>query len=211
MVVEKVLLKQNHKEAKEIALALELFTKGSFNIFAKQTNVEIDNRLVYYDIMELGEQLMPAGMLVILDNIYNRISSNRKKGIKTYIYIDEIYLLFKYQNTSTFISELWKRIRKYGGCATGISQNVEEILNRESSKSMIANSEVLIILNQSPTDRARLKKELNFAENELSYITNAEAGTGLIKAKNSIIPFSNQFPKDTELYNLMTTKLDEIN
>ena len=128
MVVEKVLLKQNHKEAKEIALALELFTKGSFNIFAKQTNVEIDNRLVCYDIMELGEQLMPAGMLVILDNIYNRISSNRKKGIKTYIYIDEIYLLFKYQNTSTFISELWKRIRKYGGCATGISQNVEEIL-----------------------------------------------------------------------------------
>ena len=114
----KILLKQKDKEAKEIALALELFTKGSFNIFAKQTNVEIDNRLVCFDIMELGEQLMPVGMLVVLDNIYNRISSNRKKGRKTYIYIDEIYLLFKYENTATFICELWKRIRKYGGCAT---------------------------------------------------------------------------------------------
>ena len=206
----KVLLRQKERGAKEIALAIELFTKGSFNTFAKQTNVEINNRLVCFDIMELGEQLMPVGMLVILDNIYNRISSNRKKGRKTYIYIDEIYLLFKYEYTSKFISELWKRIRKYGGCATGISQNVEEILAQPASKSMIANSEMLILLNQSQTDIRKLEEDLKFSENEVTYITNANAGEGIIKAKNSIIPFSNQFPKDTELYKLMTTKFDEV-
>ena len=204
------LLKQDEKGAKDIALAIELFTKGSFNTFAKQTNVEINNRLVCFDTLELGEQLKPVAMFVILDNIYNRISRNRKKGRKTYIYVDEIYLLFQYPNTIAFMSQLWKRIRKYGGCATGISQNVEEILLNDKAKTMIANSEVLIVLNQSPTDRDRLIEKLKFTENEMSYITNAEAGTGIIKVKNSKIPFSNQFPKDSQLYKLMTTKLTEV-
>ena len=204
-----VLLKQNEREAKEIALALELFTKGSLNTFSKQTNVETNNRLVCYDIIDLGEQLTPIGMLVILDNIINRISKNRKTGKRTYIFIDEIYLLFKYKYTSEFIYKLWKRIRKYGGCATGITQNVEELLENDKARLMLANSELIIMLNQSSTDRERLAKLLNISEMEMAYITNVGSGEGLIRVRNSLIPFRNKFPKDTELYRLMTTKFGE--
>ena len=205
----KVLLEQSEPEAKEIALALELFTKGSLNTFAKPTNVETNNRLICYDIIDLGEQLMPIGMLVILDSILNRISRNRKKGKTTYIFIDEIYLLFKYEYTSRFIFELWKRIRKYGGCATGITQNVEELLRNDKARLMLANSELIIMLNQSATDRMELAKLLNISEMEMTYITNAGTGEGLIRVRNSLIPFRNKFPKNTRLYKLMTTKLEE--
>ena len=149
-------------------------------------------------------------MLVILDNILNRISRNRKKGKRTYIFIDEIYLLFKYEYTSRFIYELWKRIRKYGGCATGITQNIEELLSNEKARLMLRNSELIILLNQSPTDRKELAELLKLSETEENYITNVGIGEGLIKVKNSIIPFKNKFPKDTKLYKLMTTKLSEI-
>ena len=149
-------------------------------------------------------------MLVILDNILNRISRNRKKGKRTYIFIDEIYLLFKYEYTSRFIYELWKRIRKYGGCATGITQNIEELLSNEKARLMLGNSELIILLNQSPTDRKELAELLKLSETEENYITNIGIGEGLIKVKNSIIPFKNKFPKDTKLYKLMTTKLSEI-
>lgn len=149
-------------------------------------------------------------MLVILDNILNRISRNRKKGKRTYIFIDEIYLLFKYEYTSRFIYELWKRIRKYGGCATGITQNIEELLSNEKARLMLGNSELIILLNQSPTDRKELAELLKLSETEENYITNVGIGEGLIKVKNSIIPFKNKFPKDTKLYKLMTTKLSEI-
>ena len=152
---------------------------------------------------------MPIGMLVILDSILNRISRNRETGKTTYIFIDEIYLLFKYEYTSRFIFELWKRIRKYGGCATGITQNVEELLLNEKARLMLANSELIIMLNQSATDRMELAKLLNISEMEMSYITNAVAGEGLIRVRNSLIPFKNKFPKDTQLYKLMTTKLEE--
>lgn len=204
-----VLLQQNEEEAKDIALALELFTKGSLNTFSKQTNVETNNRLICYDIIDLGEQLTPIGMLVILDSILNRISRNRKKGRRTYIFIDEIYLLFQYQYTSEFINKLWKRIRKYGGCATGITQNIEEILLNDKARLMLANSELIIMLNQSATDREKLADLLNISEMEKTYITNVSSGEGLIKVRNSLIPFRNKFPKDTELYKLMTTKLEE--
>ena len=149
-------------------------------------------------------------MLVILDNILNRISRNRKKGKRTYIFIDEIYLLFKYEYTSRFIYELWKRIRKYGGCATGITQNIEELLSNEKARLMLGNSELIILLNQSPTDRKELAELLKLSETEENYITTVGIGEGLIKVKNSIIPFKNKFPKDTKLYKLMTTKLSEI-
>ncbi len=149
-------------------------------------------------------------MLVILDNILNRISRNRKKGKRTYIFIDEIYLLFKYEYTSRFIYELWKRIRKYGGCATGITQNIEELLSNEKARLMLGNSELIILLNQSPTDRKELAELLKLSETEENYITNVGIGEGLIKVRNSIIPFKNKFPKDTKLYKLMTTKLNEI-
>ena len=179
------------------------------NTFSKQTNVEVNNRLICYDIIDLGEQLTQIGMLVILDNIINRISRNRKKGKRTYIFIDEIYLLFKYRYTAEFIYKLWKRIRKYGGCATGITQNVEELLQNKEARLMLANSELIIMLNQASTDREQLASLLNISEMEMGYITNASSGEGLIKVKSSLIPFRNKFPKDTELYKLMTTKFDE--
>lgn len=204
-----LLLKQEEKDAKDIALALELFTKGSLNTFSKQTNVETSNRLICYDIIDLGEQLTPIGMLVILDSVLNRISKNRKKGKRTYIFIDEIYLLFKYQYTSEFVYKLWKRIRKYGGCATGITQNIEEILDNKDARLMLSNSELIIMLNQSASDRERLADLLNISEMEMKYITNVSSGEGLIRVRNSLIPFRNRFPKDTELYALMTTKLEE--
>lgn len=204
-----VLLKQEEKEARDIALALELFTKGSLNTFSKQTNVETDNRLICYDIIDLGEQLLPMGMLVILDSILNRISKNRKSGKRTYIFIDEIYLLFKYQYTTNFVYALWKRIRKYGGCATGITQNISEILSNEKSSTMLSNSELIIMLNQSTTDREELTRFLNISDMEKVYITNVASGEGLIRVRSSLIPFKNKFPKDTELYKLMTTKIEE--
>lgn len=148
-------------------------------------------------------------MLVILDSILNRISTNRRKGKRTYIFIDEIYLLFKYKYTSEFIYKLWKRIRKYGGSATGITQNVEELLENDKARLMLANSELIIMLNQSATDRERLADILNISEMEMTYITNVGSGEGLIRVRNSLIPFRNKFPKDTELYKLMTTKLEE--
>lgn len=148
-------------------------------------------------------------MLVILDSILNRIAMNRKKGKRTYIFIDEIYLLFKYKYTSEFIYKLWKRIRKYGGCATGITQNVEELLENDKARLMLANSELIIMLNQSATDRERLSEILNISEMEKGYITNVGSGEGLIRVRNSLIPFRNKFPKDTQLYRLMTTKFNE--
>lgn len=204
-----LLLRQPEEEAKDIALALELFTKGSLNTFSKQTNVEVNNRLICYDIIDLGEQLTPIGMLVILDNILNRIAMNRKNGKRTYIFIDEIYLLFKYKYTTEFIYKLWKRIRKYGGCATGITQNVEELLNAEKARLMLANSELIIMLNQSATDRERLAEILNISEMEKVHITNVGSGEGLISIRSSLIPFRNKFPKNTKLYKLMTTKFNE--
>ncbi len=204
-----VLLKQQEPEAKDIALALELFTKGSLNTFSKQTNVETNNRLICYDIIDLGEQLTPIGMLVILDSILNRIAMNRTKGKRTYIFIDEIYLLFKYKYTSEFIYKLWKRIRKYGGCATGITQNVEELLENDKARLMLANSELIIMLNQSATDRERLSEILNISEMEKTFISNVDSGEGLIRVRSSLVPFKNKFPKDTELYKLMTTKFEE--
>lgn len=204
-----VLLRQTEREAKEIALALELYTKGSLNTFSKQTNVETSNRIICYDIIDLGEQLLPLGMLVVLDSILNRISKNREKGKRTYIFIDEIYLLFQYEHTAQFVATLWKRIRKYGGCATGITQNIEEILSKETSSTMLSNSELIIMLNQSTTDKDKLAEFLNISETEQSYITNVASGEGLIRIRNSLIPFRNKFPKDTELYRLMTTKIEE--
>ena len=205
-----ILLQQKEKEAKEIALALELFTKGSLNTFASQTNIEINNRILCYDINSLGDNLRPVGMLVLLDNILNRISLNRQKGKSTYIFIDEIYLLFRYSYTAEFIEKLWKRIRKYGGFATGITQNIQEVLASSTASIMLSNRELLIMLNQSAIDGDLLAENLKLSDMEKSYITNVSSGEGLIKVKNSFIPFKNKFPKDTELYKLMTTKLSDL-
>ena len=203
------LLKQSEPEAKEIALAIELFTHGSLNTFAKQTNVDTDNRLICYDILDLGKQLMPIGMLVVLDSILNRITQNRAKGKNTYIFIDEIYLLFQHEYSANFLFTLWKRVRKYGAFATGITQNVDDLLQSHTARTMLANSEFIIMLNQASTDRLKLAELLNISDLQMSYITNVEAGHGLIKVGSSLVPFENKFPKNTRLYKLMTTKPGE--
>ena len=203
------LLKQDEPEAKEIALAIELFTNGSLNTFAKHTNVDTNNRLICYDILDLGKQLMPIGMLVVLDSILNRITQNRAKGRNTFIFIDEIYLLFQHEYSANFLFTLWKRVRKYGAYATGITQNVDDLLQSHTARTMLANSEFIIMLNQASTDRLELAKLLNISDLQMSYITNVEAGHGLIKVGSSLVPFANKFPKNTKLYKLMTTKPGE--
>ena len=150
-------------------------------------------------------------MLVILDNILNRITKNRKNGKRTYIFIDEIYLLFRYKYTTDFVYTLWKRIRKYGGCATGITQNVQEILANEKASLMLSNSELIIMLNQSATDREQLASLLKISETEQAHINNVSSGEGLMKVRNSLIPFKNKFPKNTKLYRLMTTRFEDKN
>ena len=203
------LLRQNEIEAKEIALAIELFTNGSLNTFAKPTNVDSNNRLICYDILELGKQLQPIGMLVVLDNILNRITRNRATGRKTHVFIDEIYLLFQHEYSANFLFTLWKRVRKYGADCTGITQNVDDLLQSHTARTMLANSEFIIMLNQASTDRLELAKLLNISEIQMNYITNVEEGNGLIKIGNALIPFVNKFPKNTKLYKLMTTKFGE--
>lgn len=204
------LKKQPEALGKELALEIELYAKGSLNTFAQQTNVDTQNRLICYDIHELGNDLMTVGMLVVLDNIMNRIAQNREDGKKTFIFIDEIYLLFQHQYSSAFLYRLWKRIRKYGGSCTGLTQNVEDVLQSQQARALIANSEFLVMLNQSSTDRPVLAKLLNIPDSQLSYITGAKPGHGLLKVGSALIPFANDFPKDTMLYRLMTTNQDEV-
>ena len=203
------LLRQSEIEAKEIALAIELFTNGSLNTFAKTTNVNTNNRLICYDILDLGKQLQPIGMLVVLDSILNRITKNRANGRRTHTFIDEIYLLFQHEYSANFLFTLWKRVRKYGADCTGITQNVDDLLQSHTARTMLANSEFIIMLNQSSTDRLELAKLLNISELQMNYITNVEAGCGLIKIGSSLIPFINKFPRNTKLYKLMTTKPGE--
>ena len=203
------LLRQEEPEAREVALAIELFTKGSLNTFAQPTNVDIDNRFIVYDIKDLGRQLKTVGMLVVLDAIFNRITRNNNQGKNTWLVIDEIYLLFANEYSANFLFEMWKRVRKYGAFCTGITQNVEDLLQSHTARTMLSNSEFLLMLNQAGSDRFELAKLLNISDTQLSYITNAEAGKGLLKCAGSIVPFEDKFPMDTKLYSLMTTKPDE--
>lgn len=168
-----------------------------------------EKTIIAYDIRELGEQLMPLGMLVTLDSIFNRVIQNWKKGKTTWIFADEFYLLFRYQYSADFFYRLYKRIRKYQGFVTGLTQNVEELLKSDTARLMLANSEFLILLNQATTDRDELASLLNISENQLSYITNVGAGKGLIRCSGNLVPFENSFPKNTKLYRLMTTKPGE--
>ena len=200
------LLRQPEPEARDVALAIELFTEGSLNTFAKPTNVDTDSRILCYDIRDLGRQLLPVGMLVVLDSIFNRVIRNRQQGRNTWIYIDEIYLLFQHEYSANFLFTLWKRVRKYRACCTGITQNVDDLLQSHTARTMLANSEFLVMLNQAATDRVELARLLSISDNQLSYITNVESGRGLIKCGSAIVPFMDNFPKHTRLYKLMTTR-----
>ncbi|MCY9663689.1 ATP-binding protein [Paenibacillus alginolyticus] len=204
------MLKQAEPEAHDIALAIELFTSGSLNTFAQLTNVNVHNRLICYDILDLGKQLLPIGMLVVLDNILNRITQNRARGKNTFIFIDEIYLLFQHEYSANFLFTLWKRVRKYGAFCTGITQNVDDLLQSHTARTMLANSEFIVMLNQASTDRMELAELLNISDLQLSYITNVDAGNGLMKVGSSLVPFTDKFPRNTKLYRLMTTKLGEL-
>ena len=178
-------------------------------ISASKNNIRKGVVVICYDILDLGKQLMPIGMLVVLDSILNRITQNRAKGKNTFIFIDEIYLLFQHEYSANFLFTLWKRVRKYGAYATGITQNVDDLLQSHTARTMLANSEFIVMLNQASTDRLELAKLLNISDTQLSYITNVDAGHGLIKVGSSLVPFANKFPKNTKLYKLMTTKPGE--
>ena len=203
------LLRQTEPEARDVALAIELFTEGSLNTFAKPSNVDTNSRILCYDIRDLGKQLLPVGMLVVLDSVFNRVIRNRQLGRNTWVYVDEIYLLFQHEYSANFLFTLWKRVRKYGACCTGITQNLDDLLQSHTARTMLANSEFLVMLNQAATDRAELAQLLNISDNQLSYITNVDSGRGLIKCGSTIVPFMNSFPKNTRLYKLMSTKFME--
>ena len=212
------LMRQKEPVAHEIALALELFTTGSLNVFAHQTNIDTRNRIICYDIQDLGENLKPIGLLVMLDAIYNRVIQNRREGKYTHVYIDEIYLFFANGSgsghsitnySSEFLYKCWKRFRKYGATLTGITQNVEECLLSNTARMMFANSEFLLMLNQAATDREQLAHLLGASDTQMSYVDNAPAGHGLIKVGGAIVPFANELPKNTELYRLMSTRPGE--
>ncbi|MEK4433105.1 ATP-binding protein [Paenibacillus sp. FSL M7-0802] len=205
---------QEDPEAIEIATALELYVKGNLSVFANKTNINIDNRLVCFDIKDLGKQLKTMGMLIVLDQVWNRITLNRGKGKRTWIYIDEIYLLFANEYSAAFLYELYKRARKWGGIPTGITQNVEDLLKSDLARTMLSNSMFLMMLNQAKSDRRELATLLDISETQLSYVTNSDSGQGLMFIGNGegkgIVPFHDEFPRDTKLYKMMTTKVDEV-
>ena len=205
-VLREKLLEQPEKEADNLALEMELFTDGSLNAFAHKTNVDTNNRMIVYDIMDLGKQLKTMGLLVITDAMINRVTDNWKKGIRTHVFIDEFHVVFENEYSASFFNSAWRQFRKRDGYPTGITQNVEYLLASVTASTMLSNSEFIVMLNQASQDRQKLAKLLSISDEQMSYITNADAGCGLIKYGSSLVPFINQFPKDTKLYQLMTTK-----
>lgn len=208
--LEKVKAPELQTEKNNLLKVLGLYTTGSFNLFSHRTNVDVNNRFVVYDIKELGDQLKTLGMLVILDQVWNRVTSNRLLGKKTWIVVDEAHLLFANPFSAQFLNSLWKRARKYGGICTGITQNVSDLLENPLASKMLSNSDYIMMLNQAASDRVKLGEILNISPTQLSFVTNSSAGQGLMFAGNSIIPFVDKFPNDTKLYRMMTTKLDEV-
>ena len=203
------LLEQPEEKAKEIALSLELFTTGSLDIFGHESTVDLDNRIVVFDIHSLGAQLKPTGLLVITDTILNRVTLNWKKGKRTHIFIDEFHVVFENEQSGIFFNSAWRQFRKRNGYPTAITQNVEYLLDSVQASTMLSNSEFVVMLNQAYSDRAKLSKLLNISDEQMSYVTNADADCGLIKYGSALVPFINRFPRDTKLYQLMTTKPGE--
>lgn len=201
--------KQDEPEAKNLAVSLEIYVTGNFNYFNNKTNVDINNRLVSFNIKDLGNQIKKIGMLVVQDQIWNRISQNRDLKKSTRYYIDEFHLQLKEKQTASYSVEVWKRARKYGGIPTGITQNVKDFLASKEVENIFENSDFVYMLNQGGGDREILARQLNISATQLSYITDSQVGCGLIKYSGIIIPFVDRFPKDTQLYKMMTTKLNE--
>ena len=204
------LLKQDEKEAHHVATALEIYVKGSLKLFNNRTNVDIQNRLVCFDIKELGNQLKKIGMLIVQDQVWGRVTANRSAGKSTRYYIDEFHLLLKEEQTATYSVEIWKRFRKWGGLPTGITQNVKDLLRSPEIANILENSDFIYMLNQASDDRSILAQRLNISPHQLSYVTNSGEGEGLLFYGNVILPFIDRFPTDLELYRIMTTKLNEV-
>ena len=205
-----LLLAQEEKEARHVATALEIYVKGSLNLFNHRTNVDIDNRLVCYDIKELGKQLKKLGMLIVQDQVWGRVTANRDAGRATRYYMDEFHLLLKEEQTAAYSGEIWKRFRKWGGIPTGITQNVKDLLSSREVENIFENSDFIYMLNQAQGDRQILAKQLNISPHQLSYVTHSGEGEGLLFYGNVILPFVDHFPQDLELYQIMTTKPNEV-
>lgn len=207
--LRELLLAQPEPEARDLALSLELFTEGSLNAFAYPTNANTQSRIIVYDILDLGEQLKTMGLLVITDAILNRVTENWKVGKRTHVYLDEFHVVYDNPYSSMFFTSAWRRFRKRNAFPTGITQNVEYLLDNASARSLLSNSEFVVMHNQAASDREKLAALFNISEQQMNYITNAEAGHGLMKIGNALVPFVNKFPKNTELYRRMTTKPGE--
>ncbi len=204
------LLEQDEAEAKHVATALEIYVHGSLNVFNHRTNVDITNRLVCYDIKDLGKQLKKIGMLVVQDQVWGRVTENRSAGKSTRYYMDEMHLLLRDEQTAAYTVEIWKRFRKWGGIPTGITQNVKDLLASKEVENIFENSDFIYMLNQAVGDRQILAKQLNISPHQLSYVTHSGEGEGLLFYGNVILPFVDRFPTDLELYRIMTTKLNEV-
>ncbi|GAB2043778.1 ATP-binding protein [Agathobaculum sp. TL06] len=202
--------KQPEPEAQRLATALEIYVTGSLNVFNHRTNVEIKSRIVCYVIKKLGKQLKKFGMQVVQDQVWGRVSENREAHKSTRLYIDEMHLLLREEQTAAYTVEIWKRFRKWGGIPTGITQNVKDLLASREIENIFENSDFIYILNQAGGDRQILAKQLNISPHQLSYVTNSNAGEGLLFYGNVIIPFVDHFPKDTELYSIMTTRPEDL-
>jgi len=204
------LMKQPEAEARDVAVSLEIYVKGSLNLFNHRTNVDVTNRLVCYDIKELGKQMKKLGMLVVQDQVWGRVTTNRSAGKATRYYIDEFHLLLKEEQTAAYSVEIWKRFRKWGGIPTGITQNVKDLLESREISNIFENSDFIYMLNQGGDDREILAQHLGISKEQLSFVSQVGEGQGLIFYGNVILPFVDHFPKDLKLYRIMTTKPQEI-
>ena len=204
-----ILMAQSEDEAKDIALSLELFVNGSLNIFNHQTNVDVDNRFTVYGIRDLGTELSPITMLVMMESIQNRIVENGKRGKATWLYIDEFHVLLNSEYSAKYLQQLWKKVRKQGGLCTGITQNVVDLLQNYTATTMLANSEFVALLKQANTDSSKMADVIGVSEAQLRFVTNTASGMGLIKCGSVVIPFDNQISKDTDLYRLYNTNIHE--
>ena len=204
------LRQQEEKEAQKLATALEIYVSGSLNVFNHRTNVDVNNRLVCYDIKELGKQLKKLGMLIVQDQVWGRVTANRAEGKSTRYYVDEFHMLLKEEQTAAYSVEIWKRFRKWGGIPTGITQNVKDLLASQEIENIFENSDYIYMLNQAAGDREILAKKLGISPHQLSYVTQSGEGEGLLFYGSVILPFQDRFPKNTKLYSIMTTKPTEV-
>ena len=197
---------QPQPEAQNLALTMEPYTSGTFDAFAHRTNVDLDTRVVVYNIKNIGSNLRELGLKICLNDIWNKTMANRRVGKWTWFYVDEFHLLLGNPSTSEFLKSIWKRARKFQGVPTGITQNVEDLLQSSDARAIINNSSFIYMLNQSQMDRAMLKELLNLSENDMEYVTNVDKGHGLIKTESRVVPFEDKFPANTKLFKIMDTK-----